>query len=183
MVCHAWPAQHAASLPCRPQESGHLRVPWSIMNALLYLEHFIDADLALLAGSAGHSSIDDFSTYLRANPDALEALLQHPALFHALFGRGEQDVLLRASPFLVFAVLVNRAAQDLAQAQFVEEWIGPGRRVPMFETVRLQDFASDGMRRLFLAEVLASYTHVASGSFYVQTVRGWRRRRFSELDP
>jgi hypothetical protein len=25
--------------------------------------------------------------------------------------------------------------------------------------------------------------HVASGSFWVQTGRGWRRRRFSELDP
>ncbi len=31
--------------------------------------------------------------------------------------------------------------------------------------------------------MLASYTHVASGSFLVATRRGWRRQRFSELDP
>ena len=43
-------------------------------------------------------------------------------------------------------------------------------------------FAADG-RRLFLTELLTSYTRVASGSTYVRTARGWRRRRFSELDP
>jgi hypothetical protein len=153
------------------------------MEILLYLEHLSDADLALLAASIGHTSPQDFPSYLRANPGMLDAVLQHPALFHSLFGPGEQDALLRASPFLVFAVLVSRAVHDLEEAHFVEEWIGPGRRVPMFEVGRLRDFAGDSMRRLFLAEVLASYTHVASGSFYVQTARGWRRRRFSELDP
>ncbi len=35
---------------------------------------------------------------------------------------------------------------------------------------------------LFLAELLASYVHVASGSVWVQTAHGWRRR-YSELDP
>jgi hypothetical protein len=153
------------------------------METLLYLEHLSDADLALMASAAGHTSPQDFPSYLRENPGMLDAVLQHPALFLSLFGPGEQDALLRASPFLVFAVLVSRAAHDLEEAHFVEEWIGPGRRVPMFEVGRLRDFAADSMHRLFLAEVLASYTHVASGSFYVQTARGWRRRRFSELDP
>src|SRR5256885_13132420 len=37
--------------------------------------------------------------------------------------------------------------------------------------------------RLFLAELLASYTNVASGSTLVKTSRGWPRHRFSELDP
>ena len=36
---------------------------------------------------------------------------------------------------------------------------------------------------MFLAELLASYTNVSSGSTMVKTTRGWRRRRFSELDP
>jgi hypothetical protein len=91
--------------------------------------------------------------------------------------------LLRASPFLVFAVLIHRAAHDLARARFVAEWVGPGRRVPVFDVAAVQEFAAGPLRRLFLAELLASYTHVASGSVWVQTARGWRRRRFSELDP
>ncbi|HLJ69269.1 MAG TPA: hypothetical protein VKX16_18085, partial [Chloroflexota bacterium] len=45
------------------------------------------------------------------------------------------------------------------------------------------EFAEDPVHRLFLAELLSSYTHVASGSLWVQTPRGWRRRRYSELDP
>src|SRR5262249_10913255 len=38
-------------------------------------------------------------------------------------------------------------------------------------------------RRFFLTELLASYTRVASGSVLVATRRGFRRQRFSELDP
>ncbi len=36
--------------------------------------------------------------------------------------------------------------------------------------------------RYFLVELLASYTHVVSGATWQRTRRGWRRRRFSELD-
>ena len=42
---------------------------------------------------------------------------------------------------------------------------------------------ADPARRFFLVELLASYTHVVSGSTWTPTRRGWRRRRFSELDP
>ncbi len=154
------------------------------MSAILYLEHLNDSDLALVAAATGEAgSAGELLAQLRTDPGSLEALLQRPSLFTALFGSGERDVLLRASPFLVFAVLVNRATQDLAQIRFVQEWLEPGRRVPMFEVAGLRDFAADSLRRLFLAELLASYTHVASGSIWVQTPRGWRRRRFSELDP
>ena len=73
--------------------------------------------------------------------------------------------------------------QITPQASFVEEWVGPRQRVPVFDTGSLRDFGADPLRRLFLAELLASYTNVASGSTMVKTTRGWRRRRFSELDP
>jgi hypothetical protein len=42
---------------------------------------------------------------------------------------------------------------------------------------------ADPRRRLFFVELLSSYTHVVSGSTWTATRRGWRRRRFSELDP
>jgi hypothetical protein len=154
------------------------------MSTVLYLEHLTDTDLALLASVARDTtSASELLTRLRTEPGYLEALLKEPALFAALFQSGERDALLRASPFLVFAVLVHRTTQDLAQTRFVQEWVGPGRRMPMFEVTGLQKFVADSLRRLFLAELLASYTHVASGSVWVQTSRGWQRRRFSELDP
>jgi hypothetical protein len=143
----------------------------------LYLEHLSDADLALL-GAAGESRYDP-----RRDPEQLEALIDSPATYRLLFAVPGRDPLLRGSPFLLFAVLVHRVVRDLDQASFVEEWVGPRQRVPVFDTGSLRDFGSDPLRRFFLAQLLASYTNVASGSTLVKTTRGWRRRRFSELDP
>jgi hypothetical protein len=143
----------------------------------LYLEHLSDADLALLAASG------ETDAAARRDPQRIEAMLDSPALFRRLFNTPGRDPLLQASPFLIFAVLVHRAIRDLGQASFVEEWVGPRQRVPVFDVDGLRAFGADPMRRFFLAELLASYTHVASGSFLVQTRRGWRRRHFSELDP
>src|SRR5947209_9525577 len=147
------------------------------MVGRLYLEHLSDADLALL------SSAGEPARAVHADPERIEALIDSPALFRVLFGTPGRDPLLRASPFLLFAVLIHRATRDLGAASFVEEWVGPRQRVPVFDVAGLREFGADPLRRFFLAELLASYTHVASGSVLVQTTRGWRRRHFSELDP
>src|ERR1700694_5810369 len=148
-----------------------------MMLGAFYLEHLSDADLAFL-GATG-----EFHHDMRRDPNLLEALIDSPATFRALFTVPGRDPLLRGSPFLLFAVLIHRVVRDLGQASFVEEWVGPRQRVPVFDTGSLRDFGADPLRRLFLAELLASYTNVASGSTLVKTRRGWRRRRFSELDP
>jgi hypothetical protein len=147
------------------------------MVGRLYLEHLTDADLALLTESV------DQDPDIRRYPERIVGLLDRPAIFQRLFGASAREPLLQGSPFLVFSVLVHRAARDLRETAFVEEWVGPRQRVPVFDVAGLRDFGADPMRRLFLAELLASYTHVASGSVLVRTSRGWRRRRFSELDP
>jgi hypothetical protein len=110
-------------------------------------------------------------------------MIDSPATFRQLFSVPGRDPLLRGTPFLIFAVLIHRVVRDLGQASFVEEWVGPRQRVPVFDTGSLKAFGADPMRRFFLIQLLASYTNVASGSMLVKTDRGWRRRRFSELDP
>ena len=50
--------------------------------------------------------------------------------------------------------------RDLGQASFIEEWIGPRQRVPVFDTAGLRDFGADPLRRFFLIQLLASYTSV-----------------------
>ena len=146
------------------------------MVGRFYLEHLSDADLGLMADAT-----DDPA--LRSDPRRIEGALDSPLLFKTLFNTAGRDPLLQGSPFLLFAVLVHRAKRDLGQASFIDEWVGPRQRVPVFDVAGLRDFGADPMRRFFLAELLSSYTHVASGSVMVQTSRGWRRRRFSELDP
>ena len=147
------------------------------MVGRLYLEHLSDADLGLLADAA------DPIRPGRPGPERIEALIDSPTVFRTLFGTAGRDPLLRGSPFLLFAVLIHRVARDLGAASFVDEWVGPRQRVPLFDMGGLREFGADPLHRFFLAELLASYTHVSSGSVLVQTTRGWRRRRFSELDP
>lgn len=147
-----------------------------------YLEHLSDEDLGLLAGLQGSSP--DAVPHLRARPATIEGLLAHPGAFKAVFGEHDRDEpFLRASPFLVFAVAVHRCSAELRGAAFVHEWLGPRQRVAVFDVDGLRSFLAAPARRLFLAELLASYTHVTSGSVLVPSRRGWRRHRFSELDP
>jgi hypothetical protein len=150
-----------------------------------YLEHLTDEDLAFLfdpfrRGEAG----GEYRSLVRGRRGGVEGLLNGRDVFEALFvtDRGPGP-LLHATPFLAFAVAVHHTAQELSSATYVPEWIGVGRRTPVFDVPRLQEFMASPWRRLFLAELLASYTRVASGSVLVATRRGLRRQRFSELDP
>jgi hypothetical protein len=150
-----------------------------------YLEHLTDDDLELLSSAHRAAAGEVLGVAeLRSRPAPIDALLARPEVFEAVFGVEKgADPFMRGSPFLVFAVAVHRCVEDLRQAAFVPEWLGPRQRVAVFDVEALRDFLADPMRRFFLVELLASYTHVASGSFWVETGRGWRRRRFSELDP
>jgi hypothetical protein len=152
------------------------------MDARAYLEHLTDTDVAQLVEVSKTGDVSGLREFLDEDSSRLRGLLASDQLYDALFGSGHDEALLRASPFLIFAVLISRAHADLKQANFVDEWLGPARRVPVFEVEPLQVFSGDLTHQLFLAEVLASYTRVASGSFWVHTPRGWQRRRYSELD-
>jgi hypothetical protein len=137
-----------------------------------------DLELLLTAAGLGGDAAD-----LRADPERLDELLRSAAVYRALFGSGESDPFLVASPLLAFAVLVNRVANELEEATFAEEWLGPGRTVPVFDVGSLREFLARPAHRTFLVDLLTSYTRVASGSVWQRTPRGWRRRRYSDLDP
>src|SRR6266550_3288134 len=152
-----------------------------------YASHLTDADLGLLASvaAAGNGPAADASS-LRSDPVTLLRLLEQPGAFHAVLG-GPGDTApgqaAPASPFLVFAVSVQRAAAELASAGHVPERTGPRQRVPLFDVPALRDFLVAPARRLFLAELLASFTRVASGRYRARVGGRMRTRRFSELDP
>jgi hypothetical protein len=138
---------------------------------LLYRQHLTDVDRRVIARAAGTDL-------------PLAVALGHPDLEAAVFVASvDADPLAVVSPFLTFAVAVHRTAAHLATATFVEEWTAPRQRLPVFDVASLRDFLDEPMRRYFLVELLASYTHVASGVSWARTARGWRKRKFSELDP
>lgn len=148
-----------------------------------YLQHLTDDDLALLA-RARPPAPPGGPAELRPDPCRVVAYLEQPEAAAAVLAAGpDPGEVLPVSPFLLFAAAVHATAAELGQATHVVEWLGPRHRAPVFDVAPLRDFLGDPWRRLFLAELLASYTRVASGSMVVATRRGLRRRRFSELDP
>lgn len=153
-------------------------------HPLLYLEHLSDHDFDLIARTAGAG---DQTRSLRVRladaPELLDGMLADPRLFDALFGPRKAEIGPRVTPFLTFGVLVNRTAHDLETESYVPEWTAPNRRVPVFDVASLRGFLDEGTRRFFLIEFLASFTRVASGGMWVRTRKGYRRRRYSELDP
>jgi hypothetical protein len=151
---------------------------------LLYRERLSDADLAVLAEAAGEPGpARDRVARLRSDPDRIATLIERPRAYQVMFGSGAEAGLVFASPHLAFSVLFAAVSRELATVPFVREWVAPRRSVPIFDVVALRTFAEDHMRRLFLTDVLSSYTHVASGPVWIRTGRTWTRRRFSELDP
>jgi hypothetical protein len=147
-----------------------------------YAEHLTAADLRLLSGV---TPLPGGVTALARDPAAIEGLLADPRVFEAVFGSAAvaagHPVLV--SPFLAFGVAVHRAVADLSALDYLPERSGPRQRVPVFDPPELRDFLGSAARRLFLAELLASFTRVASGRYRVRSGGRPRTRRFSELDP
>jgi len=141
---------------------------WDAEHA--YRDHLTSSDLTVLAAVAADRPI--------------VSALSSPEIEQMVFGAAAAlDPARAVSPFLTFAVAVHRVAERLAHATYVDEWVGPRRRVPVFAVEPLRTLLADPLGRFFFVELLASYTHVVSGSTWTATRRGWRRRRFSELDP
>ncbi|HEX2273304.1 MAG TPA: hypothetical protein VHG90_05475 [Acidimicrobiales bacterium] len=146
-----------------------------------WFEHLSERDLELLARLARRAGVP--APAVRRDPAALVQVLAHPATFDAVFRRPDDDTLVATSPFLTFALLVHRGWTDLHSVRHIDEWVGLRQRLPVLGGDDLREFLAAPHRRLFLTELLASYTRVASGSTWVPTRRGWHRRRFNELDP
>jgi hypothetical protein len=151
-----------------------------------YAEQLTQADLRLIAAVTGQGDAGEAeAAHWRRDPATLERRLADPRVFDAIFGAealSSREAVI-ASPFLAFAVAVHRAASDLADVRHVAERAGARQRVPVFDAPELRDFLGSAARRLFLAELLTSFTRVTSGRYRVTVGGRSRTRRFSELDP
>jgi hypothetical protein len=162
-----------------------------------YADHLTDADLSLLVSVAQETGrpavLAAGASWLRGRPEALPELIGDPRVFRAVFGTGDAASApsaraALASPFLIFAVAVHRAAAELASVEHVAERSGQRQRVPLFDAPALRDFLGSPARRLFLAELLGSFTRNTAAPYQAGagggpgTRQARRPRRFSELD-
>jgi hypothetical protein len=141
-----------------------------------YLEGLTERDLATLASIVGEE-VDGLAAELHRRPWRIHDLLARRDVFENVLDRHAHpaDVV---SPFFLFAVLVHRTAEELHEATYVNEWIGPGSRMPLFDVAPLQEFVEDPGRILFLATLLASFASpesppVPAGPFDLHGMALW----------
>lgn len=153
-------------------------------HPLVFVERLTEHDLEVLVSlDAAPGSTEDLRRLLRNDPEKIEELLADPRLYELIFETPETGMIAGLTPLLAFAVLVQKTMSDLSSASYVAEWVGAGARLPVFDVDSLREFIDDITRRYLITEFLSSFTRVASGSVWVKTPRGYRRRRYSELDP
>lgn len=151
---------------------------------LLFVERLTEHDLEMLAClDDPPASTDDLRDRFRKDPEKLDEMLAQPRLYDLIFESSETGMIAGLTPLLAFAVLVHKTMRDLGSASYVPEWVGAGERLPVFDVDSLRVFIDDMTRRYLLSEFLNSFTRISSGSVWVRTERGYRRRRYSELDP
>lgn len=126
------------------------------------------------------TDIEEAAARLRSDELLLEAMLDDEALFDRLLG--DEDVLIRVSPWLFFTVLLRRAERDMQQETFTVERRA-GQKVHLFDADRVLDLLEQNPLRDYLASMLASFTRIHHVTIPVRVRKGlWRRYRTNELD-
>ncbi|MCP4305884.1 MAG: hypothetical protein GY788_13620 [bacterium] len=141
-----------------------------------YLDGLSGRDLRCLAAiTAGDA--DELAEDLRCRPWAIHDLLGDEEVVAGVMGRHAHPANL-VSPFLLFAVMVHRAAAELRTATFVNDWTGPRSRLPVFDVAPLQEYIEDPGRLFFLVRLLESFAvpapaPVPGDPFDLAELAGW----------
>mgnify|MGYP001267710372 FL=1 len=114
-----------------------------------------EGDLAVLARALDTDG-DTLRDELDRRPWHVNDVLRRPEVVESvLHGTGAEQFTV--SPLLFFAVLIHRAADELMMSDWVDEWAGPGCRLPVFDVEPLVEFADAPARLQFTSQLLASF--------------------------
>jgi hypothetical protein len=146
-----------------------------------YLDGLTERDVGTLASIVGVET-DGLAAELRRRPWWIHDLLARPDVFEKVLDRHSHPADI-VSPFLLFSVLVHKTAEDLREATYVNEWIGPRSRMPLFDVAPLQEFVDDPGRTFFLAALLSSFATpesppVPAGPFDLYGLALWLDQAF-----
>jgi hypothetical protein len=108
---------------------------------------------------------------LSHRPWALYDILSEPDVIEAVLE--PKSLLDTPSPFTLFAVLVRLAADQLLQTNYVNDWIGPRSRLPVFDVEPLQEFVCAPGRVLFVARLLTSMVTPPAGPTPIPSLDPW----------
>jgi hypothetical protein len=117
---------------------------------------------------------------VRSDASIIEGMLDDELLFRRLMT--QEAILLRASPWLFFIVLLRRARRELAGGAFTMER-RDRQTLLIFDTDQVTRLLEQDATLDYLASMLASFTRIDSVSVPIQVREGvWRLYRTSDLD-
>ncbi len=114
-----------------------------------------ERDVVVLASALG-TDPDALRSELDRRPWYANDVLRRPEVVEAVV-HGTEAEQLTVSPLLLFAVLVHRAADELSTSEWVDEWVGRGSRLPVFDVEPLLEFSDAPGRLLFTAQLLVGF--------------------------
>lgn len=112
-----------------------------------------DEDLIALA-RALDTDVESLRGDLDRRPVYVSEVLRQPEVAEAILGDTTQLIV---SPLLFFAVLIHRSADELSSSEWVDEWVSPGCRLPVFDVEPLLEFTDSPGRLLFTAQLLVDF--------------------------
>jgi hypothetical protein len=143
------------------------------------LARLTDADLQFVAATVlPDEDRPSAVRRLRDNPALLNRLLEDERLIRRI--RGEADVLVRISPWLLFSVLLRDVRRALHSLRYTVETT-QGERIPVFDAARAGELLDDRALLDYLVLMLTSFTRTESWSLEVEQGGRIQRRRFSDL--
>jgi len=117
--------------------------------------NFSEGDLDVLARALG-TDRDSLRDDLDRRPWYANDVLRRTEVVETVL-HGTAVEQFSVSPTLFFAVLIQRAAEELGTSEWVDEWVGPGCRLPVFDVEPLVEFADAPGRLHFAAQLLAGF--------------------------
>ena len=144
--------------------------------------HLNESDLRFLVETVATNrrDHDHVMNLVRGKEDLLAPMLEDPKLAERLFH--DEESFVRASPHLLFSVLLRRGRRELQNEAYVFEVDAKGKRLPVFDAPAVAELLSNDRTCDYLAEMLASFARTNNGVMYWKERGTWHKRRFSDID-
>ena len=119
------------------------------------IDRFTERDITTLS-SLADMPVDELRSLAKSRPWRVAELLASDAVFDGVMDRHAHP-LAAVSPSFLFSVLVHRAASQLREASYLDEWVGVGTRLPVYDMEGVHDFLTDSSRLTFLSDLLGAF--------------------------
>src|SRR5215472_5422600 len=115
---------------------------------------------------------------LQARGDLLDVALDDDRVVRRLLG--DEHLLVKVSPRLVFTVLLRRVSRDLHEQSYTLERTA-AETVAVFDASRVRRFIAEPAIGAYLVDLLLSFVRTETITLWTRRGGRYRRRRFSTM--